>query len=178
MRLILTLMTLLILIWACGGSDKPSASTEGDLAPDDRYEQIQPDVPPAAINEPIAADPAPINPETTPPVTANQPTTSLSFDVTEHDFGTITEGDKVSYTFTVTNTGENPLIIANCKGSCGCTVPVCPQEPIMPGESGSIPVEYDSKGKSGQDVKTVTVMANTNPPANIITIKAFTENPG
>ncbi len=102
------------------------------------------------------------------------PVTSLEFDSESHDFGTVSEGDIVSYTFTVVNTGEEPLIISNCKGSCGCTVPACPQEPILPGETGKIPVEYNSKGKSGEDVKTVTVTANTQPANSILTISVNT----
>ena len=107
------------------------------------------------------------------------PTTSMKFDDTTYDFGTITDGDKVRHSFKFTNTGTEPLIISNCKGSCGCTVPVCPKDPIAPGEGGEITVEYNSRGKSKggtaegkPDSKFVNVTANTEPAASRLTIKA------
>lgn len=106
------------------------------------------------------------------------PTTSIEFDETSFDFGEINDGDKVRHTFKFTNTGSEPLIISNCKGSCGCTVPECPKDPIAPGDGGEITVEYNSRGKSkGQpegkvDQKFVNVTANTEPAATRLTIKA------
>ncbi|MGB2513492.1 MAG: DUF1573 domain-containing protein, partial [Flavobacteriaceae bacterium] len=47
---------------------------------------------------------------------------AMSFDKTTHDFGTINEGDKVTTTFSFTNTGDEDLIIVDARGSCGCTV--------------------------------------------------------
>ncbi|HWY36121.1 MAG TPA: DUF1573 domain-containing protein, partial [Nitrosopumilaceae archaeon] len=58
-----------------------------------------------------------------------------------------------------TNTGKEPLIISNCQGSCGCTVPNCPKEPILPGKTGIIKVHYDTK-RVGQINKSVTVQSN------------------
>ncbi|MEL6277127.1 MAG: DUF1573 domain-containing protein, partial [Bacteroidota bacterium] len=49
------------------------------------------------------------------------PLTSMEFAESNFDFGTITEGDVVTHTFSFTNTGEEPLIISDAKGSCGCT---------------------------------------------------------
>ena len=100
------------------------------------------------------------------------PTTSMKFDNSEHDFGPIYEGDKVEHTFKFTNTGSEPLIISNAKGSCGCTVPKWPKEPLGPGETGEMLVSFDSKGKPGSQTKTVTVTANTEPAVSRLTIKA------
>ncbi len=106
------------------------------------------------------------------------PTTSIEFDDVTYDFGTIMDGDKVRHTFKFKNTGSEPLIISNCKGSCGCTVPQCPKDPIAPGDGGEITVEYNSRGKSkGQaegkpDQKFVNVVANTQPSSTRLTIKA------
>jgi len=100
------------------------------------------------------------------------PTTTISFDKgLVYEYGTITAGEKVSYSFKFTNTGTEPLVISNCKGSCGCTVPVCPTSPIPPGGKGEIPVEFDSKGKNGPDTKTVTITANTNPATTVLTLR-------
>ena len=80
------------------------------------------------------------------------------------DFGTIQQGDSPEFTFTFKNTGNEPMIISNAKGSCGCTVPQWPKEPIAPGETGEINVKFNSKNKKGSQNKTVTLTANTTPP--------------
>ena len=85
----------------------------------------------------------------------------IQFDKTEHDFGNINEGDKVSTEFIITNTGDADLVIVSAVGSCGCTVPEPPKEAIKPGESAPIKVTFDSTGKPGQQEKTVTIMSNT-----------------
>ena len=101
------------------------------------------------------------------------PTTSMVFDTYEHDFGTLDEGDAVTHVFSFTNTGSEPLLLEKCKGSCGCTVPQCPKEPIAPGASGEIEVKFNSKGKKNNQTKTVTINANTDPGQTILKIKAF-----
>lgn len=113
-----------------------------------------------------------------PPADAQQmappagPTTTVSFpNGTEYDFGTIDAGKKINHKYKIKNTGNEPLLISNCKASCGCTVPKCPTDPIAPGEVAEIPVEYDSKGKNGPDQKTITITANTNPSPIVLTIK-------
>ncbi|UKN01582.1 DUF1573 domain-containing protein [Paracrocinitomix mangrovi] len=88
-----------------------------------------------------------------------------------HDYGTITQGDDGNCTFTITNTGTEALIISLCKGSCGCTVPVCPQEPIPPGESVDITVKYNTS-KVGPIQRSVTISSNaSNEPKKVIRIK-------
>lgn len=101
------------------------------------------------------------------------PTTTMEFVEYDHDFGTLDEGDVVMHTFTFTNTGDEPLILDKCKGSCGCTVPECPKEPIAPGEQGTIEVKFNSKGKKNNQTKRVTIDANTDPTQTILTIRAF-----
>lgn len=101
-----------------------------------------------------------------------QVTTSIRFDRLTHDFGKIQEGSKVKTKFKFTNTGTVALIISGAQGSCGCTVPQWPRDPVKPGASGEIDVEFDSAGKSGETSKTVTVGANTNPASTVLTIKA------
>ena len=126
----------------------------------------------AAKQEAPAADKMdPARDEAEAPVAAG-PTTSITFAENAWDFGTIDEGDAVTHIFTFTNTGDNPLIIDRCKGSCGCTVPQCPKEPIAPGETGEIEVKFNSKGKKNKQTKTVTINANTVPEQTRITISA------
>ena len=94
----------------------------------------------------------------------------FSFSKESHDFGQIEQGAKVQTTFRFTNTGDAPLIITSASGSCGCTVPKWPSEPIPPGGSGDIEVSFDSKGRQGVQQKNVTIVANTTPNTKILTI--------
>lgn len=94
----------------------------------------------------------------------------ISFTKDLHDFGTINKGDNGTVEFSFKNTGKEPLIISNAQGSCGCTVPVWPKEPIAPGASSSIKVTYDTK-RVGAFTKTVTITSNAKTAAKTITIK-------
>jgi Protein of unknown function (DUF1573) len=103
----------------------------------------------------------PGNPNAGLPASILKDTTFVEFAQTEFDFGTITQGDTVSHTYTFTNKGSKPLIIANAWGSCGCTVPQYPKEPVAPGEQGQVRVTFNSLGKSGAQHKSVTMQMNT-----------------
>lgn len=109
------------------------------------------------------------------------PTTTVEFETSTYDFGTVDEGEKVQYSYKFKNTGSEPLVISNAKGSCGCTVPNWPREPIAPGGTGEILVEFDSKGKGkegGQkQTKRVTVTANTEPANTFLTITGTVVKP-
>jgi len=107
---------------------------------------------------------------TPPDAAANQPKTFIKFDEMKYDFGDMTAGDVVHHTFTFTNTGTNPLLITNAIGSCGCTVPTYPKEPIPPGGKAAIEVQFNSSGKEGLQNKTITVSANTEPATTVLTI--------
>ena len=91
--------------------------------------------------------------------------TTIEFEEEVFEFGTVTQGEKVIHTFKFKNTGENPLVIANAKASCGCTVPESPKDPIAPGEEGEISVVFNTATKKGQQTKYVDVVANTEPDA-------------
>ncbi len=115
---------------------------------------------PAATTDPNAAAAA----------VPSGPTTTIQFMEEEFNFGTINQGDVVSHTFKFKNTGSEPLVITDAKASCGCTVPKKPNDPVAPGETGELVVEFNSAGKSGAQTKQVTVTANTNPPQSFIRI--------
>ena len=97
----------------------------------------------------------------------------MTFNKTDHDFGTINEGDKVTTQFSFTNTGSADLIIVDARGSCGCTVPKYPKNTaIKPGQSETITVSFDSSNKPGMQQKSVTLSANTSSGREMLRIKA------
>ena len=96
----------------------------------------------------------------------------LVFDKELHDFGKIKAGEKVSYSFRFVNQGGSDLIIQSASGSCGCTVPDFPKEPIPPGREGFIRVMFNSEGKTGVQEKQVTVLSNTMPNTTTVRVKA------
>lgn len=93
-------------------------------------------------------------------ITEVQQGPQMVFEETEHQFGKINQGEKVSHTFVFKNTGDAPLIINSASGSCGCTVPEWPHEPIMPGAKGEVHVIFNSTGKRGPQNKSVTLNTN------------------
>lgn len=85
---------------------------------------------------------------------------AFKFETEEYNFGTARQGEVVTYEFKFTNAGKEPLIINSASGSCGCTVPSYPKEPIKPGETGAIKVSFNTAGKMGMQDKTVTLKSN------------------
>jgi hypothetical protein len=99
----------------------------------------------------------------------------ISVDKETHDYGTIQQGANGTCEFVVTNTGDQPLIISQCQGSCGCTVPKCETQPIKPGAKSTITVKYDTN-RVGPINKSVTITSNaTNAPSKVVTIKGTVE---
>ena len=101
----------------------------------------------------------------------------MEFEKEIFDFGTIAQGEKVNFIYKFTNTGDADLIISSAKGSCGCTVPDWPKQPIAPGEVSEIKVVFNSDGKSGNQHKDVSINANTQPALNKIAFKGIVEVP-
>lgn len=110
----------------------------------------------------------PVEPETKP----EGPLAAMSFATMTHDFGTIKEGDQVTFTYKFTNAGDAPLVIENAVGSCGCTVPDWSRTPVDMGKEGFVTAKFDSNGKKGFQTKTVTVTANTWPKQVKLEFKA------
>jgi len=109
------------------------------------------------------------------PVTEQKPDGPLpvmEFEKMEHDFGSVPEGQKVSYTYKLKNTGSAPLIIQSAQPSCGCTVPDWTREPIPVGGTGFVKAEFDTKNKAGANNKSITVTANTWPKTATLKFKA------
>jgi hypothetical protein len=92
----------------------------------------------------------------------------IKFNEESHDFGKVTDGEKVTYNFKFYNGSTQPLIITNAVASCGCTTPTWPKTPILPGKEGEISVTFNSAGRVGLQDKQITVTANTDPAQTVV----------
>ena len=109
-----------------------------------------------------------------PTITVNANAPEMTFETDVHDYGTMKQGADGNYDFKFTNTGNEPLIISAARGSCGCTVPTFPKEPIMKGQTAVIKVTYDTK-RVGPFTKTVTIESNGKTNPKMLTIKGNVE---
>ena len=94
---------------------------------------------------------------------ANIKTARIKFAVDKLDFGTVKEDSIVEKKFEFTNVGNSDLMVISARGSCGCTVPTAPIEPIAPGGKGTILVKYTAKNKVGPQKPEITVVTNGTP---------------
>lgn len=96
----------------------------------------------------------------------------LTFDSDIHDFGRLSAGENISYSFHFRNTGNADLIISNTSATCGCTVADYPKGRIAPGGEGYVTVTFKSAGKSGQQYQEVTIVSNAQPATSRLKIVA------
>lgn len=97
----------------------------------------------------------------------------IQVDKIVHDFGNVEYGSNLICEFIISNTGSKPLTLSSCKGSCGCTVPTCQPIPILPGQTYTMVVKYDSK-REGIINKSVTIWSNAvNEPVKVVRIQGF-----
>lgn len=161
------MLVAIVAVAAAGCRDKAAEKRIAEL--EARLSQLEKDKPAQSVTptQPVV-DQTPAAPEAKP----EGPLPVFKFERLEYDFGQIKEGDKVSYTYKFTNTGEAPLIVQSVQPSCGCTAPDWSKEPIPAGGTGFVKVEFDSNGKQGIQNKVVTVNANTWPKSLILRFKA------
>lgn len=163
MKNLIYVLAVVFMLYSCNGSQ--SGSTTGEAAKADSTaataanNQTQPgQLPTDSLGNPtMPPEPEPGN-------------AVFEFETTEHDFGKIKAEAPVEYAFKFKNTGTEPLVIAEARGSCGCTVPSYTKEPVAVGGTGEIKVAFDPKGKSGIQRKSITVTANTNPVRTTLNI--------
>lgn len=103
------------------------------------------------------------------------PITTVEFDKISHNFGKVKEGEIVEYEYRFKNTGDEPYIIQNAKGSCGCTVPEWPKKPIPPGESGTVKIRFDTNHKVGNRTQTVYISSNVEAAILSLTLTGVVE---
>ncbi len=147
---------ILSMAFALASCQNATQNTDGSTNADPAAQSVSPEV----VNNPMtAAD-----------TKSEEKLPEFSFDNDAHDFGKTKQGDKVNYDFKFKNTGKGDLVITTASGSCGCTVPDWPKQPIKPGETGAIKVEFNSAGKQGMQRVTVTIIANTIPNTKVLTL--------
>lgn len=110
--------------------------------------------------------------ETTTPNPVNPNAAKFKFETEVIDYGTIEHNADGNREFKFTNVGKEPLIISNAVGSCGCTTPNWPKEPIKPGGTGVIKVKYATDRIGGFE-KTITITSNADTPTKVIKIKGM-----
>lgn len=96
----------------------------------------------------------------------------IKFKRTEHDFGKIVDGVKVTIKFPFTNVGKKDLIIMQVKASCGCTATRYTKEVVKPGKSGFVELTFDSSRRRGFNNKTAMVVHNGQPNTTVLKITA------
>jgi hypothetical protein len=159
---LISFLAVFIVMSSCKKADAPS---ENDLSPKQMEHALNPNVEQASENVELG-----ISPDGKYPV--------MTFDEKEFDFGDINQGDKVSHVFEFTNTGDADLVITDARASCGCTVPEYPKDtPIKPGESGKIKVTFNSAGKSGETMKSITISSNIAGRTELLNIKTTIKVP-
>ena len=139
MKKIIFILSITIVLLACTSTDKKSGDANSNSDSTQQAEKAK-----------IMSD------------TANY-TNIQWLDSTFLSMGTVNEGAQVEVSFRFKNIGNKPLVIANVTASCGCTIPETPQQPFAPGEEGVIKAKFDSKGRTGENRKHISVDANTNP---------------
>ena len=153
------LLVAALLLTACNRDKAPEAGTEGLNAA-------------AAAASDATANPVVDNPNVVSENELPNPNAPvMKFTEVEFDFGDIQPDAKVRHTFTFVNAGKSPLLIEDATSSCGCTTPSWTKEPVAPGASGRMEVQFDSRGKQGIVSKQVAVRANTQPSITTILIK-------
>lgn len=137
-------VALVLVLSACGGN-----STGGDI----NVDLIQ-------------------NPKSAAGYDKEVPMPEVTFDCDMHDFGRLSEGESISYSFHFRNTGKADLVISGCHASCGCTVADYPRNRIAPGEDGYVAITFNSQGKAGQQYQEVSVLTNAQPSRYVLKIVA------
>jgi hypothetical protein len=158
----LTLVTFLSYV-SFAQETKPASAADAKPAVAGGHAAGAPAGQPATVATPIA-----------PPAADNPNAPEITFETDMHDYGTVKQGGDGNCEFKFTNTGKEPLIISNAVGSCGCTVPTFPKEPILKGQSAVIKVHYDTK-RVGAFTKNVTITSNAKTGTKLLTIKGTVE---
>ena len=123
----------------------------------------------AQTNQQVAPPPPP--PPAAAAKTVDPSAGKFKFKEETHDYGEVPEGPLAEYDFEFKNVGKKPIVISEAHGSCGCTVPKWPTEPVMPGKKGVIHVTYNTQGRQGPISKEVTINSNAQQSPMVLHIR-------
>lgn len=98
----------------------------------------------------------------------------IEFEAMEYDAGKIISGEKVTYAYKFTNTGQDDLIIESVKASCGCTATAPKDKVVKGGEASEIVATFNSQGRQGMQQKSITVRSN-DPDNGVIVLRLKAE---
>lgn len=99
----------------------------------------------------------------------------IEFRNTRHDFGRVSQGEKLVHTFIYRNTGDAPLLIYSARADCGCTVPEYDTSPLGPGKRGNLKVVFNTQGFRGLQTKTIHLQTNTDDGVITLAVRAMIE---
>ncbi len=102
-------------------------------------------------------------------------TAIIEFRESRYDFGNVSHGEKLAYTFIYKNTGDAPLVIHSARADCGCTIPEYDSEPLAPGKEGRLKVVFNTQGFMGYQAKTLQLLTNSKDPLVTLAIRAVIE---
>jgi hypothetical protein len=125
---------------------------------------------------PVAPQAHGVAPQTAQPTPVAKPAPDpdagiFKFKEETHDYGEVPEGPLAETDFEFKNVGKKPISITEAHGSCGCTVPKWPTEPILPGKKGTIHVAYSTQGRQGMIMKEVTINSNAQQSSMVLHIR-------
>ena len=114
------------------------------------------------------------------PITADTPLDTnniakITMEETDFNFGSVNEGDVVKHTFKLKNVGNQPLLITDIRTTCGCTVPTWNKSPIAANANDQVEVKFDTKGKANEQIKKITIIANTFPAETELIIRGMVQ---
>lgn len=147
MKFIWSLLIGVAFFFSCKNSDDVSDAKLQEVKLDDKFSNSE------IIRNPVTAN--------KPQDTINVP--KLQLEETDYDFGTVEEGTIIVHHYRFKNVGKVPLLITDVQSTCGCTVPIWPKEPVQPGQANEIKVRFDSNGRQKEQIKPITIYANTFP---------------
>jgi Protein of unknown function (DUF1573) len=114
------------------------------------------------------------------PITADTPLDTnniakITMEETDFNFGSVNEGDVVKHTFKLKNVGNQPLLITDIRTTCGCTVPTWNKSPIAANANDQVEVKFDTKGKANEQIKKITIIANTFPAETELILRGMVQ---
>ncbi len=100
---------------------------------------------------------------------SQQKDASIHFENVQHNFGSVNESDGIlEHNFIFTNKGGQPLIVTDVQAGGGISVVRWTRSPVLPGDSGTIKLQFNPENKPGRFNRSIVVSATGNPSSKVI----------